>query len=252
MSAFRLRTRAAAALALGLGASLALPAIAAQFALSNTRIHLDPARATETVVLTNQEARAVTFEVHAKRWTQTADGEWQLAPTQDLVVHPLILRMPAEGEARLRVGTLSPTVTTEQTYRLELQELPDGSKAKAGEVRLLTTTSLPVFVQVPGAESKLALAVKSVDASGLSMWLSNSGTAYAAPNEAKLRVLDKNGKTVHDSLLSTGYVLSGSRIPVRATLPAAACARAAKIELTFERTAPLVASVDPGSRKCAP
>lgn len=252
MSAHRSRLRALALAALGTFACVAGPALAAQFTLSNTRIHLDAAHTTETIVIANKEARLVSFEVHVKKWTQTADGKWTQVPTQDLVVHPLIVRVDPNGEARLRIGTLSPNVSAEQAYRFELKELPDGVKAKAGEVRMLTTVSVPVFVQPKGAKADPVMTIDAISTKAIDFNLRNNGTAYAPPGDGAMRVLDANGRKLYDATLEIGYVLAGARLPVHAGLPASVCAHAAKVELKFGDAAPLVASVAQGQRKCAP
>ena len=252
MSAHRSRLRALALAALGTLGCLAGSALAAQFTLSNTRIHLGAAHTTETLVLSNREARTVSFEVHVKKWTQNADGTWTQVPSQDLVVHPLILRADANGETRVRIGTLSPNVASEQAYRVEITEQPDNTERKSGEVRMLTTVSLPVFVQPKGAKAVRAMTVDAVTPKELVFSLRNTGTAYAGADDAALRVLDANGRKLYDATLEIGYVLVGGHLPVHAKLPANVCANAAKVELKFGDEATLVAPVAQGQRKCAP
>lgn len=251
MNTFRMRARVAALAALGTLACLA-PAVAAQFSVSITRLHLGVGHPIETVVLSNQEAHDVAFEVRAMRWTQKADGTWDLAPTQDLVITPLIVKLPADGDARVRIATLSPNVAGEAAYRLELHELPDSPNAPAGAVRMLTTVSLPVFVQPAKAEARMELAVDTIDAKHAMLILHNAGTAYAPPDNATVRVLDAAGRTMHEGKLDTNYVLAGARLPLQATLPAAACSRAAKVELAIGKAAPIAATVSPAQRRCAP
>jgi fimbrial chaperone protein len=251
MTAFRMRARVAALAALCTLACLA-PAVAAQFSISITRVHLGAKQPIETLVLSNQEARDIAFEVHAKRWTQKADGTWDLVPTQDIVVTPIIVKLPADGDARVRVATLSPNVANEQAYRLELQELPDSPNAPAGEVRMLTMVSLPVFVEPAKATPKLELAVDAIDARHASLVLHNAGNAYAPPDNAVVRVLDQGGRTLHEGKLDTNYVLAGARLPLQADVPAAACARAATVVLTIGKDAPITAAVPAGQRRCAP
>lgn len=246
-----MRARVAALAALATIACLA-PAAAAQFSVNNTRLHLDAGKPVETLVLSNRESRTIAFEVHAKRWTQKADGTWELVPTQDLVVTPLIVKLPPDGEARLRVGTLSPNVASEHAYRLEINELPEGANVAPGQVRMLTTVSLPVFVEPANAAARFELAVDAIDAKIATLALRNIGTAYAPPQRAGIRVLDASGKTLHEGTLETNYVLAGARLPLRATVPASACARASRIELTIGDDAPIVATLAPGQRRCAP
>ena len=252
MIGFRTRARVAALAMLGLMASIAGIASASQFSLNTTRLHLGAGHAVETVVLSNREARPLAFEVRVLRWQQKPDGAWELAPSDKLVVHPLILRVAESGDARLRVGSLSPTVATEEAYRIELRELPDRATAVPGQVRMLMNVSVPVFVQPAKSKSGLALSVDRIDASGVDVQLRNGGTAYAGPEHAVLRVKDANGRVVHEAKVTTNYVLAGARLPLRADLPSSACPRASVIELALDGAPPLVANVVSGSRQCAP
>lgn len=239
--------------AVGLLAGAVGFASAARFSLNPIRVHLGAGHPVETVVLGNQEDHPLSFEVQVKRWTQGADGAWTLEPSDDLVVHPLIVSVAAGGEARLRIGTLSPTTAGEQAYRVELQQLRDPATAAEGaQIRMLTRISLPVFVQPRGAKAELALAVASPAAAKLGLSLRNAGSAYVPPGVATLRVLDGDGRVVHQGKLTLGYLLAGAQLPVATAWPAGACGRAARVELTTAEGANLHADVPADLRRCTP
>ena len=246
------RSRIAATLAMPALLALAGLAGASQFSLGLTRVHLGASHPVETVTLANQDAQPLSFEVQVKRWRQDDAGAWQLVPDEGLVVHPLILRVAPGESARLRVGSLSPTVDAEQAYRIELHELPDKATQKAGIVRMLARVSVPVFVQPGDGKSSIAMSVGTVEARSATLLLQNTGSAYEAPLDGVLRVRDAAGKTVHEARLSTNYILAGSRWPLHASLPAGICARAASIELSLGDAPPIAANVAPGMRSCAP
>jgi fimbrial chaperone protein len=246
------RTRSAAAFAALSLLTLAGLASAAQFALDMTRIHLSAGHAVETMTVTNQEQAPLTFEVAVKRWRQDADGNWQLAPEDGLVVHPLILRIEPGKEGRLRIGSLSPTVSAEAAYRIELSEVPDRAQQKAGSVRMRARVSVPVFVQPPNAKAALALSVDSIDSQVAHLRLRNTGTAYSPPADVTFRVRDAARKVVHESKLTTNYVLAGAQWPLQAKIPGNVCTHAASVELQLADGAPLVADLAPGARRCAP
>lgn len=224
---------------------------AAQFSLNHTRVHLHRGHAVETLVLGNEEAQPLSFEVEIKRWRQGPEGRWELSPSDALVVHPLILTVPAGGQARLRIGTLSPSVAAEEAYRVELQQLPATSADEAVQIRMLTRISVPVFVQPPAAKPELALTGVALEAAGVRLDLRNGGSGYQAPGDATLRVFDAAGQRLHESRLAVGYALAGAHLRLTAPIPAAACARAARIELALDaplRT--LAAPVAAGVRRC--
>ena len=128
--------------------AFALPARAAEFELSPTRVRLDARHLVDTVQVGNSGASPLGFEVTVARWRMDADGAWQLEPSDDLVVHPLLLEIAPGSKARLRVGLLvPPTDPGEAAYRIELHEQPSAGAATSGSgVRMLTRISLPVFV----------------------------------------------------------------------------------------------------------
>ncbi len=242
------RDLAWAALALSAGS-----AAAAEFTLNPTRVHLDRARAIETLVLGNGEAQPISFEVEIRRWTQGADGQWTLTPSQDIVVHPLIVTIPAGGKARLRVGTLSPGVAAEQAYRVELQQLPGARPTEGANVTLLTRLSVPVFVQPVQRERRAALSQPRVETGAVRVTLDNPGASYVAPQDATLRVLDAGGRELLSESIAVGYVLTGARLPLARPLAPGLCARAARIELELHEPAgTLAAAIAPGARRCAP
>lgn len=224
---------------------------AAQFSLNQTRIHLRGGHPVETLVLTNQEQQAVSFEVEVKSWRQDANGTWQLTPSDELVVHPLILTIPAGGQARLRVGTLSPTVQAEQAYRVELQQLADTVQNDSVQIRMLTRISVPVFVQPTAAKPQPALAVAALGADTAQLVVRNAGNGYLAPQDAKVRVLDSQGRALHEERLAIGYALAGAALPVAVKLPTGICAHASRIELASDKSLPpLEASIAPSVRQC--
>lgn len=259
MSLHPRRFARALAHACALFAACAGSAVAAEFSLNPTRVHLDRRRAIETVVVGNADTRPLSFEVSIERWTMAADGAWQLQPSGDLVVHPLLFTVPPGSQARLRVGTLSTAVEGERAYRIELQQLP-GDDADAGiQVELLTRISVPVFVHAPGAEAELALAEPAIDGAGLRVALANTGSRYLPPQQARLRLLDGQGRVQHEASVDVGYVLAGARLPLRLpAVPAAACARTARIELQLQGESPetgstgstVAAPLPAGARRC--
>ncbi len=232
-------------------AAIAGSAFAAEFNLNPTRVHLDRARAVETLALGNGDQQPLSFEVSVKRWTMAADGSWQLQPSDDLIVHPLVFTVQPGEQARLRVGTLQPETGSERAYRVELQQLPRNG-GDGMEIQVLTRVSVPVFVQPSAPASAAAVSSATFDAEGLRLTLANTGSAYLPPQDARLRLLDGSGRTLAESALTVGYVLAGARLPLPAQpVAAAACAQAARVELDLSETGgTLVAPLPAGSRRC--
>jgi fimbrial chaperone protein len=234
-----------------LAAVAAASAGAAEFTLAPTRVHLVRGHPIETLTLGNAEARPLHFEITVKRWTQGQDGQWQLTTADDLVVTPLIVNIPAGGQARFRVGTPTPPGESERAYRVELQQLPDAKPADGIAVSLLTRLSVPVFVQAASGKPQPVLRRPSASATALAFELDNPGSSYLPPQDARLRLFDAGGRLLRDSRLTTGYVLAGAALPLTQPLPPGWCARVARLQLQLATVAaPVEAALPADQRRC--
>jgi len=245
------RAPRAVACACAVFAALAGSAVAAEFSLNPTRVHLDRARAVETLVLGNADPLPLSFEATVKRWTMAADGSWELQPSDDLVVHPLVFTVQPGQQARLRVGTLRPEAGAERAYRVELQQLPRGS-ADGVAIEVLTRVSVPVFIQAASPAPAATVAAAGFSADGLRLTLANTGSQYLPPQDARLRLLDASGRILAESPLTVGYVLAGAQLPLPAQpVPAAACTQATRLELELPESAATLGAPLPASlRRC--
>jgi fimbrial chaperone protein len=219
--------------------AFALPAWAAEFELSPTRVQLDARHLVDTVQVGNSGASPLSFEVTVARWRMGADGTWQLEPSDDLVVHPLLLEIAPGSKARLRVGLLvPPTDPGEAAYRIELHEQPSAGAGTAGSgVRMLTKISLPVFVS-GGDAGKPAPILQAARWQGdaLAFSLRNEGTAFLPPQALALQLLAADGGVLQRQQLQGNYVLAGASLALRVHAPAALCARATELALHLEET----------------
>jgi fimbrial chaperone protein len=219
--------------------AFALPARGAEFELSPTRVRLDARHLVDTVQVGNSGATPLQFEVMVSRWRMDAAGAWQLAPSDDLVVHPLLLEIAPGGKARLRVGLLVPPVDPgEAAYRIELHEQPSaGAATTANGVRMLTRISLPVFVAGSDA-GKPVPTLEGVRWQGdaLAFALHNEGKAFLPPQALTLQLLAADGSVLQRQQLQGNYVLADASLPLRVHAAAALCARAAQLALHLEET----------------
>ena len=226
-------------LALACLLALALPARAAEFELSPTRVQLDARHLVDTVQVGNSGASPLGFEVTVSRWRMGADGGWLLEPSDDLVVHPLLLAIAPGSKARLRVGLLVPPAEPgEAAYRIELHEQPSAASASNGNgVRMLTKISLPVFVAGGDAGTPAPiLQAAHWQGDALAFSLGNEGTAFLPPQALSLQLLAADGSVLQRQQLQGNYVLAGASLPLRVHAATALCARAAQLALHLEET----------------
>lgn len=207
--------------------------MAAQFTLAPTRVHLAAGQVAQTLLLGNEDAREVSFELSFQHWRMDAAGQWLLEPSDDLILHPQIVTVPGHSKAVIRVGTLRTQLATEEAYRIQMQELPGEREAQGAAVAMLTRISVPVFVQVARPALVLGLDQAALTRDALSLRLSNLGTRYLSPEDAHLRVRDAAGKVLHEDSVGVPYLLVGAQITLTRPLPATVCRQADSLELAF-------------------
>ena len=89
-----------------------------------------------TVSLTNRGTDPVRLEIKVLRWAQLLDGRMQLDPTDDAIVFPQLITIPANETRRLRVSLVVPPGELEKTYRIQVTEIAgfSGHCARTGGV----------------------------------------------------------------------------------------------------------------------
>ena len=188
---------------------VAAPAIALASTLEVTPINIEvPAPgAASTVTLNNPGADLVNAQVRIFKWTQQ-DGKDQLVPTTDVVASPPAIRLEPGKKGVIRVVRLGKLpASSEETYRLIIDELPKPPKAGEAGVGFSVRYSIPVFFSKPGEEPALSWKA-SVAGGQLVLEADNSGGRRV--RLASLRVVSGAGKTVKIGEGLAGYVLGQS------------------------------------------
>jgi P pilus assembly chaperone PapD len=244
--------RRLAAFFLLLALSAALPA--AEFQVNPVRVELEGHRRADTLLVSNRAAEPLRFEVTVNEWRMAADGAWQLVPSDELIVHPLLLEVPAGGAARLRVGTLEPIVDgPERAFRIEMLEQASPGSARPNALRMVAKVSLPVFVRAGAAKAVPQVRAPAIRRGALEFGLHNAGDSYLAPQKLALELRSARGDVLHRQELGSNYVLAGATFPVRARVPADACGRVAAIRVVFlDSHGALDSTLPADARHCAP
>ena len=159
------------------------------------------------LTLTNTSQEPVTLQVRLFRWRQV-DGHDVLDPTNDVVASPPLARIPAGGQHLIRVVRVAKQrPTTEEAYRLLVDELPGEAQTVSG-VRLLLRQSIPVFFG-SSARAHPQLAWRIVRGSaGVELAAANAGDRRQRISELVLK--DSGGAVLERKAGLVGYVLAGS------------------------------------------
>jgi fimbrial chaperone protein len=200
------------------------------------RIHLSPTTvtiaATESagsVVVRNDGTRTMSFTVEAFGWRNSPAHEVVLNRTDDLIVYPVRVDIAPGTVRRIRIGTRVKADTTERSYRLILEQVPDAA-VTPGAISMRARYSLPVFVQPRTRTATVTLTDVGLGAGELRLTLQNRGLVHVTPRTLSAVGKDAGGRIVWTRALSTWYLLAGDLRTYRGTVSAAECHRTTSVE----------------------
>ena len=161
---------------------------------------------TSTVTLTNLEGKGViNSQVRVFKWA-IVNGQEKLTPTKDVVASPPALVIKEGGNATVRIVRLLKTpATTEETYRLLVDEIPSVPTKGTQAVAFAVRHNIPVFFTPAGLTSKLNWSA-TITKGGVSVSATNAGQRHA--RLASLQIVG-NGETDSFNNGLAGYVLAG-------------------------------------------
>jgi fimbrial chaperone protein len=202
---------------------------AAPVSITPTTIVLGPGHTTALVSITNESDGPTRFETSVNIWTESAEGETGLTPSDDVVIFPQLIALAAHETKKVRIGTELPPPATERSYRLILQELPQINRDTGRvEIQVLSKISLPVFIAPPSAQARPAVDAPTLTNGTLSFNVVNAGGAHFMLKQVSVTGRGASGEAF--ALTTNGwYVLAGGRRTFRLSLAAADCKRASEI-----------------------
>ncbi len=196
------------ALALSLFLALAgVPAAqAAALRVSPVGLELPPGQAAAVLTLRNDDVEALNVQVRVFKWTQR-DGRDVLEPATDVVASPPIGKVAPGASRTVRIVRLSTQpVTSEETYRLIVDELPPPLSEQGHQVKLLMRHSVPLFFS-PGGRPRVDWTMAS-GGDGQLLNAVNGGDRHM--RLANVKIMDAAGAVVAERKGLVGYVLPGA------------------------------------------
>jgi P pilus assembly chaperone PapD len=91
----------------------------AKFNVTPTRIVLRHTQTSTSLLLKNESADTIRFQVSAFSWANDAAGEMKLEPTRDIVFFPALFSIASGQTRRVRVATSERATTHERAYRFD-------------------------------------------------------------------------------------------------------------------------------------
>ena len=167
--------------ALSLSMLVPAGAWAGDFTVTPVRIYMTPRDRAVAVTVVNEGATDIVMQAELFSWNQKADGQDELLATDDLVMAPPIMTVPARSRQVLRLMRLSPPPAgQEQTYRMLLREVPEAAaRPEDAGMQIALAFSLPVFITPPGAKRNLSCSPTRLQDGAVAARCENKGMAYA-------------------------------------------------------------------------
>lgn len=217
---------AAVALLGALGGS----ARAADLEISPVLVLLSVEETSAVVQLRNTGTEEARLQLQVMRWGESAEGEMQLAPTEDVVVFPRLLALAPGEQRNVRVGAVVGFGPVEESYRLFLEELPPTRRPGApAQVRVLSRVGIPIFLAPSRSVERPAVEDLQVSGGRVAFTLRNGGTVHYRPAELRLLALDEAGQELFRRAFNPWYVLPAGERRYEEPIPAAICARVRKV-----------------------
>lgn len=187
---------------------LATPVYAGAFSVTPVRIYMTPRDKAVAVTINNEADEELVIQADVYAWKQKPDGKDDLALTEDLLLSPPIIKVPAKSHQVVRLARLHALPQTRQlTYRMIVREIPEARPAKDKvQLQVALAFSMPVFITPPGAKNKLDCIVARTAANSVNAICENTGSAYAQPLGF---VLSSSAGDKQASRDNGGYILPG-------------------------------------------
>lgn len=184
---------------------------AASLQVAPILLEFSPQEKVKELWLTNTGAESIRAQVRVNAWTQINNQD-VLATSKDIIASPMVLSIPA-GQRQLvrliRNNTMSDT--SEQAYRLIVDELPDSqTEAKSG-LQLLLKYSIPVFFQASMGDDAdqgiTSLKGMTFKYNAQKLVVTNQSNHYK--RFSQFAYMDAKGQKIPIQMGLMGYVLSG-------------------------------------------
>lgn len=191
-------------------------------------LHLKREEPTTTLRLGNGGAVPMRYQLSAFAWTQDAQGEMQLNPTQEILLFPPVFALLPNEERLVRIGTTAAFADKEKTFRIFVEEFePDAAQPGTGPaLRIRTRIGLPVFLDPPAPTSTARIDAVTVGRSQISIHLKSTGNAHVHLQGVQvLAAAAPEGPSLYEHRWGPAYLLAGNDLRLTAQLPPEHCAQ---------------------------
>jgi fimbrial chaperone protein len=234
---FRPRFPKACALFLGLAICQAENVFASAYKVTPIQVVLSGKTSSALLTLTNESPETLRFQLSAFAWSQSPQGEMQLAPTDEVLFFPVLLSIGPGEERKVRVGATARAGSIQKTYRIFFEELPPPARPEAevgSQVRLLTKMGIPIFLNPASPASVPKLESLAVGSEKVSFRLRNAGNAHFMAQLVRVTGVDARGEKTFERDLAGWYVLAGGERLFETGMSAEDCQRTRSVAVEVQ------------------
>lgn len=183
---------------------------ASNFEIAPVTLELSDAQPSGAIRFVNKDDHEVSLQVRGNDWTQAADGEDVLTPTNTgLLVSPPIFTLAPGAAQTIRVVARKKGVTAETAYRLFIDELPAAATGPA--INFKFRISMPIFLEPPGAPEPRMSWRAALSSNTPQIILTNAGNRRVKLVNIVLTL--PSGKKISPAAQPNSYTLiGGSRV----------------------------------------
>jgi fimbrial chaperone protein len=183
--------------------------MAGSFSISPLRVDFTETASTAALTVRNEDAMPVVVQTQGLGWSQEG-GQDALTPSRDLLISPAVFTLQPGGSQLIRVALRrSVDPVRELSYRLIVQEVPQGASPDFIGLQVALKLSVPVFVAPTApAEPQVTWAAARGTDGKLSVSARNDGAAHERILRFDLKTADGTRLVLEQPGLS--YVLPGA------------------------------------------
>jgi fimbrial chaperone protein len=198
-------------------------ATAASLLVRPTTVVLSGRDSAATLTVSNGGDQPITAQIRVFGWEQNANED-SLTPTTALVASPPMTVIPPGQSQTVRLVRVDRArATTEEHYRLLVDEITDRAADAASGVALQLRYSVPVFVRPNARDVANVTLTAEVASDALQIDAANSGRSHAQISNVSLAYADGSSVVVGAGLV--GYVLPSKSRQWTIALPPEALAQ---------------------------
>ncbi len=205
---------------------------AGEFQVSPIRLDLGKTAKSGVITVSNVGSEKVNLQVQATEWTQDKNGKDIYSETSDIVYFPRIISLEKGDAQVIRVGMKGAPPTSEKTYRLYIQEIPEKKKTEKGKVQVAIAIrfGVPIFIKPGDDNLKGAIDTVSVAKGTAKVLVKNTGNTHFKITTITFTGKTADGKEIFSKEIQGWYLLAGASREYAAPLTPDVCGRLEQLQ----------------------